>query len=240
MAVAKSYIGLTQTCEPYMGDNNRWYVKVILKNGKEKEVRWYSDYEFEKMYAEPATAAPAPTNVKHALGFQNGYITIFKGDQESNNDWFKFSNARWARYWGWYVVSTEEVPANLPFGIEPVKLYWADVAAIDGSGELKPEDKVKAIVDSLLYGESESQFVGQIGERIEIIVRVAKAIPFDSAYGKTTMHIMHDDCGNEFLWITGSKTLTVDEEYSMRATIKDHRVYKGNNQTILTRCLINK
>lgn len=239
MAVAKSYIGLEILTEPYE-KNGRQYVEVKLKSGKNKEVRWYTDAEFEKMYPDTNIVKPTNDSIKKALGFQEGYITIFKGDQESNNDWFKWSNARWARYWGWYVVSTEEVPEQLPFGIEPVKLYWKDVAAIDGSGELKPEDKVKAIVDSLLYGESDSQFVGQIGDRLELIVRVDKAIPFESAYGKTTMHIMHDDCGNEYLWTTGAKTLTVDSEYSMRATIKDHRVYKGTNQTILTRCLISK
>ena len=165
MAVAKSYIGLEVLTEPYE-KNGRQYVEVKLKSGKNKEVRWYTDAEFEKMYPDTNVVKPTNDSIKKALGFQEGYITIFKGDQESNNDWFKWSNARWARYWGWYVVSTEEVPEQLPFGIEPVKLYWKDVAAIDGSGELKPEDKVKAIVDSLLYGESDSQFVGQIGDRL--------------------------------------------------------------------------
>ena len=239
MAVAKSYIGLPQTCEPYMADNNRWYVRVILKSGKEKEVRWYTDIEFEKMYPETSVITEPSKDVdaaKNRLGFQEGYITIFRGDQETNNDWFKLSNARWARYWGWYVVSTEEVPEQLPFGIEPVKLYWKDI--IGPTGEMKPEDKLKEIVDVLLYGESDSQFIGSIGERLELVVNVAKAISFDGAYGKTTMHIMHDDCGNEYVWTTGSKTLTVDNIYHIRGTVKDHRVYKGTNQTILTRCMI--
>ena len=239
MAVAKSYIGLSQTCEPYMADNNRWYVRVILKNGKEKEVRWYTDIEFEKMYPETLVITEPSKDVdaaKNRLGFQEGYITIFRGDQETNNDWFKLSNARWARYWGWYVVSTEEVPEQLPFGIEPVKLYWKDI--VGPTGEMKPEDKLKEIVDVLLYGESDSQFIGSIGERLELVVNVAKAISFDGAYGKTTMHIMHDDCGNEYVWTTGSKTLTVDNIYHIRGTVKDHRVYKGTNQTILTRCMI--
>ena len=239
MAVAKSYIGLPQTCEPYMADNNRWYVRVILKSGKEKEVRWYTDIEFEKMYPETSVITEPSKDIdaaKNRLGFQEGYITIFRGDQETNNDWFKLSNARWARYWGWYVVSTEEVPEQLPFGIEPVKLYWKDI--VGPTGEMKPEDKLKEIVDVLLYGESDSQFIGSIGERLELVVNVAKAISFDGAYGKTTMHIMHDDCGNEYVWTTGSKTLTVDSIYHIRGTVKDHRVYKGTNQTILTRCMI--
>lgn len=241
MAVAKSYIGLEILTEPYQKDNGRMYVEVKMKSGNRKEVRWYTDLEYEKMYGEKdkliiSTKPVDVSPLKEILGFNHGYITIFRGDQETNNDWFKFSNARYARYWGWYIVSTEEVPENLPFGIEPVKLYWKDI--IGPNGEMKPEEKIKEIVDVLLYGESDSQFIGSIGERLELIVRIAKAIPFDGAYGKTTMHIMHDDCGNEYLWTTGAKTLTVDNEYTIRGTVKDHRVYKGTNQTILTRCMI--
>lgn len=238
MPVAKSYTGLRQICEPYQNNNGKMYVKVILKSGKEKEVRWYSEFEHARMYGltiEPATK-PAADTLKTVLGFNHGYITIFRGDQETNNEWFKLSNARYARYWGWYVVSTEEIPENLPFGIEPVKLYWKDI--IGPNGEMKPEEKVKEIVDVLLYGESDSQFVGEIGERLELIVRVAKAIPFEGAYGKTTMHIMHDDCGNEYLWTTGAKTLTVDNEYNIRGTVKNHSVFRGVQQTVLTRCII--
>ena len=240
MAVAKSYIGLDILTEPYE-KNGRLYVEVKLKSGKNKEVRWYSDFEFEKMYAEKpgAVIVKAETpNLKKALGFDKGYITIFKGDQETNNDWFRLSIARYARDWGWYVVSTDEVPADLPFGIEPVKLYWNDIAKLDGN--LKPEDNVKAIVNNLLYGESESDFVGEVGNRLDLILKVQKAIPFESAYGKTTIHIMTDDCGNEFVWTTAAKTLIVDNEYELRGTVKDHRVYKGTNQTVLTRCSIKK
>lgn len=238
MAVAKSYIGLEVLTEPYE-KNGRQYVEVKLKSGKNKEVRWYTDAEFEKMYPDTNVVKPTNDSIKKALGFQEGYITIFKGDQESNNDWFKWSNARWAKYWGWYVVSTEEVPDNLPFGIEPVKLNWNLIG--DKDGKLKSSDIVRSVVENLLYGDSTSEFIGSIGERLEFELKIKKAIPLESIYGKaTTMHIMEDDCGNCFIWTTSAKKLLVDETYKMRGTIKDHKTYKGVNQTVLTRCTLVK
>jgi hypothetical protein len=242
MAVAKTYSSLEILTEPYEKENGRKYVEVRLKSGKPKEVRWYTDAEYARLYPEAGGTITIPQpekpHLKKALGFDEGYITIFKGDQETNNDWFRLSNARYHSTWGWYVVSTEETPNDLPFGIEPIKLYWKDITT--PVGNLKPEDTIKAIVTSLLYGESSSVFVGEVGERLDLILKVEKAIPFDGAYGKTTIHIMHDDCGNEFVWTTAAKTLVVDTEYEIRGSIKDHRVYKGTNQTILTRCTIKK
>ena len=77
-----------------------------------------------------------------------------------------------------------------------------------------------------------------MGERLELSLKVEKAIPVNSVYGKTTMHIMHDDCGNEFVWTTAAKSLTPGNEYLMRGTVKTHNKYKGVQQTVLTRCKI--
>lgn len=241
MAVAKSYARCDIMGEPfYNQDSNKWYVEIKLGSGKLKIVRWYSDAEYARMYGEPVTpVAESPRSVRKVLGFNEGYITIFRGDQDANNEWFRKSNARYARNWGWYIVSTEQVPEQLPFGIEAVKLHWDEIGL--DNGELKPEHIVKQIVEDILYGdETSGQHIGQIGERLDLTLTVQRTFVFDGAYGKSTMHIMKDDRGNEFIWTTGAKTLVVGETYTMRATVKDHKIYKGVNQTILTRCAIAK
>lgn len=230
MPVAKTYKDCKVCGEPYQKDNGRMYVK-ILSGSKEKEVRWYSSSEWARMYNEPVASS-----VKKALGFDEGFITIFRGPQDTYNDWFKFSNARYAKWWGWYVVSTEEVPAPLPFGIESVKLYWEDVSTADG--QLKNESQLKEIVDSVLFGESDSRFIGEMGQRLDLTLTVDRAIPIETNYGKSTMHIMLDDCGNEFIWTTAAKVLTVGNQYNLRGTVKNHNLFQGKQQTILTRCLI--
>lgn len=238
MAVAKSYQDLEIVGEVFVS-SGRQYVNVKLKSGKVKTVRWYTDAEYRKMYPEAAavdhSSDPYYKPQKEVLGFTKGYITIFKGDTYSEIEWFRASIARYARFWGWYIISTEEIPEDLPAGITPVQLPWELVGQEDG--KLKPEHLVKEAVESIIYDESESEYVGSIGERLDLYLTVERAIELDGAYGRSTMHIMRDDCGNLFVWTTASKSWTVGSEHHIRGTVKDHRKYKGEKQTVLTRCL---
>ena len=238
MAVAKSYQELEIVGDVFVS-SGRQYVNVKLKSGKLKTVRWYSDSEYRKMYPE-AVAIDRSTDPyykpqKEVLGFTKGYITIFKGDTYAEIDWFRASIARYARWWGWYIISTEEIPEDLPAGIEPIQLSWDLVGQEDGN--LKPEHLVKEAVESIIYDESESEYVGSIGERLDLYLTVERTIELDGAYGRSTMHIMRDDCGNLFVWTTASKSWSAGTEHHIKGTVKDHRKYKNECQTVLTRCL---
>lgn len=238
MAVAKSYQELEIVGDVFVS-SGRQYVNVKLKSGKLKTVRWYSDSEYRKMYPE-AVAVDRSTDPyykpqKEVLGFTKGYITIFKGDTYAEIDWFRASIARYARWWGWYIISTEEIPEDLPAGIEPIQLPWELVGQEDGN--LKPEHLVEEAVESIIYDESESEYVGSIGERLDLYLTVERAIELDGAYGRSTMHIMRDDCGNLFVWTTASKSWSAGTEHHIKGTVKDHRKYKNECQTVLTRCL---
>ena len=238
MAVAKSYQELEIVGDVFVS-SGRQYVNVKLKSGKLKTVRWYSDSEYRKMYPEAVavdrSADPYYKPQKEVLGFTKGYITIFKGDTYAEIDWFRASIARYARWWGWYIISTEEVPTDLPAGIEAIRLPWELVG--QDSGELKPESLIKEAVEALIYDESESEYVGSIGERLELFLTVERTIELDGAYGRSTMHIMRDDCGNLFVWTTASKSWSAGTEHHIKGTVKDHRKYKNECQTVLTRCL---
>lgn len=236
MPVAKSYQCLKIIKEPYLV-NGKMYVQVE-KNGTAKQVRWYSDKEYEKLYGEkPAgTDNSIQKTQKDILGFEKGYITIFTGeDTYTAKDWFKEHGARYTRFWGWYIISTMEVPEDLPEGIQAIKLDW-DVVGTN-EGVLKPDDQVQQAIDNLIYSDSSSQFMGTIGERLEKVLTVTKAIPFDSRFGLNTMHIMEDADGNVYVWTTGSKSWEVGSVHNLRGTVKDHKTYKNVNQTILTRCM---
>lgn len=238
MPVAKSYAEL-----PVIGDvfisSGRQYVNVQLKSGKTKTVRWYSDAEYRKMYPEVKAADtdasdPYYKPQKEVLGFTKGYITIFKGDTYSELDWFRASIARYTRWWGWYIISTEEIPEDLPAGVEPIRLSWELVGQEDGN--LKPEHLIKEAVESLIYEGSDSEYQGAIGERLELFLTVEKTIELDGNYGRSTMHLMYDECGNLYVWTAASKSWAPGSEHHIRGTVKDHRTYKNEKQTVLTRC----
>lgn len=233
MPVAKSYTSLKQVCEPYEL-NGKMYTKVIMKNGSEKVVRWYTDAQYASMYGEEEVIKRIKS-VKEVLGFNKGFITIFKGDTYANLEWFQESTARYHRIWGWYFISDEELP-SLPEGVEPIRLYWDKVSS-DGT-ELLHEDAIRAYIETLIYEQSPSEYVGSIGDRIEVSVTIKKAVPISGYYGTSTFHVMVDDLGNEYVWNTATKTLTIGEEYNIKGTIKNHAIYKNSKQTILTRCSI--
>ena len=235
MPVAKSFQSFEMLTEPYIVSGKQ-YVKVRNpKTGTERQVRWYSASEFEKLYPEMVQSQDIFHNIqKEALGFTKGYITIFKGDTHAHIDWFRASIARYARWWGWYIISTEEIPNDLPDGIEPIQLPW-DIVGND-DGKLKPESVIQKAVDALIYDEGTSEFVGEIGERIELTLTVTRAIEIENSYGHHMMHIMEDDCGNVYVWTTAAKSWPEGTVKTIRGTIKDHRTYKNTKQTVLKNC----
>lgn len=241
MPVAKSYTQYEIIGVPFY-QSGRPYVNINYK-GTNKVVRWYSDEEYEKMYAPKAkvtkTAVVKENPARKFLGFgDGGYITIFRGDQFEHNEWFKKSVARYHRVWGWYIISTDEVPNDLPEEITPIKLEWDKITHVNG--DLRSDAEIKEYVDKLVYGESDSTFVGSIGERLDLKLTVKRAHTFDGAYGSSTLHVFEDELGNLFVWTTSSRTLPPGKTYMVRGSVKAHEIYRGACQTILTRCKIVK
>lgn len=103
-------------------------------------------------------------------------------------------------------------------------------AVITTQRELAPKTEVK-----------ESSFVGEVKGRLKDISLLLEKIIFlgSGSFGPTYLHLLKDANGNAFSWITGNKvqeaegsTLTVD------ATVKEHKIYKGTKQTVLTRAKV--
>lgn len=132
---APSYEKLQKVGEPYCQED-KWYINVILKSGKEKTVRAYID--------------PEPWNARKCLGFSTtGYITIFKGEISMEDPYFNKSPARWHKWWGWYFIGEEPLPTDIPAYAEPKLLYWNSVGNDDNT--LKDEKTVIKEVNKLIF-----------------------------------------------------------------------------------------
>lgn len=229
--VAKSYQSYPIVCDPYK-INNRMYVKVRKPNGDIAQVRFYTEEEYKKYYGE-TSLKQAKQSQKDAFGFTDGFITIIKGDSYPFKDFLKAEGAKYSKLWGWYFGSQQDIP-QLAASLEAVRLDWDLVGQDDGL--LKSESIIKAEVAKLIHEPSESKFVGEIGERIEVEVTVKKAIPIESYYG-CVIFTFEDKNKNIFVWKTQPRAIEVGSKIKLRGTVKGHNIYKDVSQTILSRCI---
>jgi hypothetical protein len=228
MPVAKTYQSMTQISAPYQ-KNKRMYILVRTKSGAEKEVRWYSDAEYARMYHEDEKAN---VNYRQALGFRDaGYITVYVG-VDSDNEWIfrQSKECRFHRVWGWYTVS-DETPIEVP-GVKNKKLYWNDVKTNE---DIVTEASAEKAYADLVSADSTSQHFGNVGEVYELILRVKGTSVVKGRYGEQVMNIMEDTHGNEFVWTT-SHGLEKGKIYIMKGKVKAHALYHGIKQTIIYYC----
>ena len=90
-----------------------------------------------------------------------------------------------------------------------------------------------------------SQHVGQIGDKLDLVVVLEKRAWFDvpsfRGFGTDTMHVytFRDDAGNALVWKTGKGLIfETGEKVHLAGTIKDHSEYNEEKQTVLTRCKV--
>lgn len=90
-----------------------------------------------------------------------------------------------------------------------------------------------------------SQYVGQIGEKVEIKGSYVRSGSFEQksfrGYGTVTIyvHTFKDVDGNVFVWKTQNNIgLEYGEPVIVKGTVKNHSEYKDEKQTELTRCKV--
>lgn len=231
--VAKSYQSLPLIGEPYL-KNGRQYIKVATKSGGTKEVRFYSEEEYYKMYPEETPKTTKIRTLKEVLGFENGYITLFKGNYDDDAQFLQSSSARYNRLFGWFCASCDELPPDIPDEVILVQLVWEDIAVDEDT--LLGEQAVKRIVDGLLFAPSTSKHVGAIGDRITVRAVVKKVISVDGYYGLTYFHIFDGNDGNVYTWNTKTAHLSEGREIELTGTISSHDTYRNECQNKLVRC----
>lgn len=110
-------------------------------------------------------------------------------------------------------------------------LIWA----ING---YKRELERRADIKAASARVQDSAYVGKIGDRMTLSLTLRFRKTFDSAYGLRAMCKFTDGNNNAVVWWGTSETafdMILDEEYVVKATIKNHSVYNGINQTDITR-----
>lgn len=105
---------------------------------------------------------------------------------------------------------------NLGLVVSSVGYYLRETAA-------RAEAKKEAISD----------YVGSVREKIEFISKPIVVNTFETDFGVSRLYKFTDH-GNVIMWSTG-KYLNPDIEYKIKATIKEHSIFRNIKQTFVTR-----
>lgn len=216
-------------------------------------VRWYTDAQRAAMdrAAEKRQALKEKKveerrikfAARNAFGFgEQGFITLFKGDQKIINDWAHETDPCRARYntlFGWFCPSKLAVE-NLPDTVTAIRLDWDTVRdpADEENLQMLDDTTVINILKDIKGETSPSTYQGTKNEWLEREVKIKRNIPLSGPYGNSNMHIMEDADGNVYVWTTASKSIEEGTSLNMRMKVKDHQEYNSVEQTIVYYCKV--
>lgn len=85
--------------------------------------------------------------------------------------------------------------------------------------------------------DSNSEFVGNLGDRVTIEVQSVECVAsWDTQFGTTFVYKMTDEQGNVYTWKTGKSVS--NQKSTIIGTVKEHKEFRGIKQTELTRCKV--
>lgn len=197
----------------------------------------------EKRLAKAKKEAPAK-NAKFLKkeGFsEDGKTWIVLGNTYEIKDELKAAGCRWNNLLGWHFNHADN-------GFNCFEMDVSEVTILSNAGEYIWKDYCEILdyVDEqkvLHTPKTASEYVGHIGDKIELNVVFNRYSFFKTHYsysGEVSyVYNFTDENGNTIVWVS-SKGIEFEEgnSYTIKGTIKDHREYKNDKQTYLTRCKI--
>lgn len=103
------------------------------------------------------------------------------------------------------------------------------------------EHKVK----ETLKQQDNDNFFGIIGDKVDLTLTLLNQYHYEACYNgrgvNQYIYKMADETNRLFVWKTSKhfKELEVGKQFSIKGSIKDHSEYRGEKQTVLTRCKIS-
>ena len=121
---------------------------------------------------------------------------------------------------------------------EYVELSADKVFTINDYGVLEVREGAAEYLQSLI--PTKGQYVGNIGEKISTVARLAKSYSYNTRFGISNIYTFIDTNGNELTWFTSNSDGEENVVYSLTGTVKGHSEYNNIKQTVLTRCKLKR
>ena len=218
-------------------------------SGIEKDYTWkeYTPEYAKKLAQRRLAKAKAKAPERNAKLFKRlgmseaGKAYVVIGDTFELKDQLKEAGARWNDLLGWHFDHEQSEYPCFEVSIDEI----ADKGEAD-DWQLHDRWLVFEIVKEKRLAnapKTDSQYIGAVGDKVELELTYVVAFEFRTHFtykGETSyLYKFADADGNTVTWKT-SKWLDIEEgqTYKVAGTIKDHTEYKGDKQTVLTRCKV--
>lgn len=234
---------------PYLNDNGICYA-CEGKGFLFKTIRLYT--EKEKAAAVRAKERAAKRKVEEKLAnaekkkqkwlekecfTPDGITTVYVGSNSFDvKDQLKADGWKYSPMIGWRIAATDVEK----YGIENVvEISVTDLASFNLYGEGFWLSTAKTFVDQIRQSrkpQSVSDWIGTEKERIKNIPVIVKSIrDCETRFGWSNI-ITFLNGDNILTWFTSTEVkCAVGESYFLSATVKEHKEYKGEKQTIINR-----
>ena len=219
-----------------------------------KEVRLYTDKEFEQMEKASAKAAEKREAAREQKmkaeyankrakwleenGFNENGITWFyaKADSYEKKDFLKQLGMKFSKELLWHA------PFLIPEIADAcVKIDIQDIATATAWGEYCYNPNVNDIIKSkMIIEKSDSEWIeGKINDRIQIKVSFVSKRIINTRFGLTNLYTFISENKNKIQWWSQTNIDFPKENiFTLVGTIKDFNEFKNEKITTLTRCKI--
>lgn len=211
----------------------------------------------KKLALEKAHAAEKNAEFFEKNGFNPEGKTYFVlGNTYDIKEELKAQGAKWdntARHWHLpnkpegLDVETLELTVDQMYKANAAGVYdWRNWRSFSEDGDNHYYYKIEAAENALKASKSTSEYLGKVGEKLEIVVTYIHTASWETEYGGywntqvTNLHTFKDEAGNIIVWKTANY---IEADYgtkmTIKGTVKEHSEYKGIKQTVLTRCKLS-
>lgn len=256
---------------------NEWESKEYTPEYEQKLIERRQKANEKRLEKRKAESAERNKEFFKQHGFnENGKTYVALGNTYAIKDDLKAKGFKYKEYMGgWYSpvevegVDTLEISVDDIFFKDCSDTYeWNSMVKnfyIDGqltecpdvyveglTWHFKAEDLVKKANTEYVEQNSkpnESEYVANVGDKIEIELTVDREVECNYGVGYRTvtsyLYIMHDNKGNVVTWkasncmVVGDKYVQSGDTVTLKGTVKEHSVYNGVKQTVLTRCKVS-
>lgn len=213
--------------------------------------------ENEKRLAKLKAQAPEKNKAfLKANGFsKDGKTYLVLGDTYSVKDDLKKIGGKFDYIMGWHIPEDS-------IDYETIDVDINDVAYKNDIGEwvFKPIGDIDSFVKEVKEEHKKakmpkrdsknSEYVGNVGDKITVKATLKKEYTYETNYGyyggSSTIYNFEDEDGNILVWNTSSmpyvndRPIETGKKYEITGTVKDHKEYKGEKETVLIRCKIKE